>query len=125
MSPQRKLTAKQVASVQQDLRRGMTQREAARKYSMSQGTISNVARGVYFKKNKYLYAIEKPSIVIVNDPSEWGYRKGAIFTHTEVEQMLKFNSFTDGTKLEIRSNRGNIKKGSYTIVVTSEMVEDD
>lgn len=94
--------------------KSLSQRAVAEIIDVSQGTISNIALGRYWKKrtpNSF-----RNNITIVNDPAEEGaFPKGAKFSYTELECMLNYNSFTPGTKINIKQDQRELKAGTYII----------
>ena len=117
----RKLNEKQVAEIR-TLIGTMSYREIGERYGVTCHAIASIKLG----KN---WVVKDPpihrNIVLVNDPAKEGaFPKGAIFTYTELECMLKDNSFTPGTVVKIKQDQRELKAGNY-IITGKEMVMCD
>jgi len=113
MPPKRKLDEEQVEEIERKLKLGLSQREIARGYDVTHTTIGEINRNNYRdKKNPPAHR----NIVLVHDPAKEGaFPKGAIFSYTELECMLKDNSFTPGTEIMVRQDQRELKAGNYII----------
>ena len=117
----RKLNEKQVAEIR-TLIRTMSYREIGERYGVTCHAIASIKLGKNWnKKDPPIHR----NIVLIHDPAKEGaFSKGAIFSYTELECMLKDSSFTPGTKIMVKQDQRELKAGNY-IINGKEMVRCD